>query len=303
MALTSAALASAMLLPACRYGLADADVSTSLDAATHVAPLQAHTFKHVFVIVLENEGLAQVQADGYFADLARRGVLLTHYAAVAHPSQPNYLALIAGDTFVTDDAPVDLAQRNLTDLLASGGVSWKTYQENYPGGCYTEAISDGGLYARKHNPFISFDSIRANPSRCAKIVNASALQADIQAMSLPGVAFYVPNQANDGHDTGLAFASAWLKAFLEPKLADAAFMDGTLVIVTFDESGTFSNNHNQVYTVLLGPPVVPSIDAHPYTHYDLLRSIEINFGLGSLGRRDAKANGFARSDFKAAARP
>ena len=170
------------------------------------------------------------------------------------------------------------------------------YQENYPGGCYTKAAAGGGLYARKHNPFISFNSIRNDPQRCAKIVNADELQADIDSQQLPQVAFYTPNQRNDGHDTGLAFASQWLKTFLEPKLADPSFMDNTLVVVTFDESNTLLRN--TVFTVLLGPSVIPGVDTHTYTHYDLLRSIEINFGLSTLQRHDASANGFAMTNFR-----
>ena len=78
--------------------------------------IQPHTFKHIFVIQLENEGLAQVQKDTYFADLASRGALMTDYSAVSHPSQPNYIAQIAGDTLVRDDASHDLPQTNLVDF-------------------------------------------------------------------------------------------------------------------------------------------------------------------------------------------
>ena len=54
----------------------------------------------------------------YFAELARRGEQLPRFVAEAHPSQPNYLAMVGGDTFVRGDEPHDIAATNLADLLA-----------------------------------------------------------------------------------------------------------------------------------------------------------------------------------------
>jgi Phosphoesterase family len=109
--------------------------------------------------------------------------------------------------------------------------------ENYPvdQGCYT-ANGTGGprnrLYARKHNPFMSFNNIRNNPARCALIQSSSALYQDISAKSVPQYVFYTPNQNNDMHDTNTTFGSQWLKSFLEPLRKDAYFAD-TLFLITF----------------------------------------------------------------------
>ncbi len=244
-------------------------------------------FQRIFIIELENSAYSAVLKNSYFANLASRGRLLNNYYAVAHPSQPNYIAQIAGDTFVTDDSSHNLAQSNLVDLLEGAGISWKTYQENYPGNCYSSSSAAGGLYARKHNPFISFDNIRQNATRCAKIVNASQLDSDIAANALPQYSFYVPNQENDGHNTGISYAATWLQGFLEPKLTNANFMNGTLVVVTFDEDNNSENNH--IYTVLLGSTISASTDPGPYNHYSQLRMVEDNFAVGTLGRNDASA--------------
>jgi hypothetical protein len=84
----------------------------------------------------------------------------------------------------------------------------------------------------------------------------------------------------------LAQAAGWLQGFLDPILADREVMKDTLVIVTFDESQSDENNH--IYTVFLGGMVQPGarIDAC-HDHYDVLRTIEDNFGLGTLGGEDA----------------
>ena len=36
-----------------------------------------------------------------------------------------------------------------------------------------------GSYYRKHNPLVSFNNVRNNPARCAKIVNSAQLDKDL----------------------------------------------------------------------------------------------------------------------------
>jgi acid phosphatase len=104
---------------------------------------------------------------------------MTNYYAVTHPSQPNYWSQVrtfwflldsgkvAGSYFdIRSDNPHDLPHTNLVDLM-DGKVSWKAYEENYPGNCYSSYTN--GKYYRKHNPFISFNNIRNNATRCAKV--------------------------------------------------------------------------------------------------------------------------------------
>jgi hypothetical protein len=260
------------------------------------------TPQHIFVIVLENNPLQGVLSIPYFSALAKRGVLLSNYHAITHPSEPNYIAMIAGDTFVFDDGVHDLPQTNLVDLLETAHMSWKAYLEEYPSSCFNGVVagdSQTGQYARKHNPFISFDDIRTNPQRCSRLVNADALAADIAANQLPAFSLYVPNLRNDAHDTSPAYAAKWLSSFLDPKLADPGFIRDTLVVVTFDEDNGAAGN--LIYTVLLGSMLrANSSDSRSYTHYSLLRTIEDNFSLGTLNRNDAQADPFSACDFSAA---
>lgn len=277
----------------------------SATATTTFAPARAYPFDRIFIIVFENHGADTALSNSYFKSLAARGAYLSNYHGVGHPSQPNYLALIAGETFVSDDAAHNLPQTNLVDLLERAGIAWKAYQENYPGSCFNGAAAgdaDVGFYARKHNPFISFDSVRTYPARCAKIVKADQLAADISADQLPAYSFYSPNLNNDGHDRPLSFAAQWFQSFIEPKLSDPHFMRGTLVVVTFDETDSDPGgaNGNHIYTLLLGAGVkAGSVDASRYDHYSLLRTVEDNFVLGTLKRADASATPFAACNFGA----
>lgn len=236
-------------------------------------------FDHVLVVVLENRDYSEVVNDPYLRSLAARGALLTNFHGVAHPSYPNYLAMIGGSTFgVEGDTQRDIDGRMLADLLEPAGLTWAQYAEDYPGSCYTKNTA-GKLYARKHVPFMSFRSVQTNPIRCANVLSASRFDH----AHLPSYAFYTPNMQNDGHDAETAHAITWLKGFLEPILADTVTMRSTLIEVTFDESAHYSGT-NQIYTVLLGGAIRPGVtSAQPLNHYSMLRTVEANFGLGTLG--------------------
>ena len=103
-----------------------------------------------------------------------------------------------------------------------------------------------------------------------------------------------PNMSDDGHDTGLAYGVSWAKEFLTPLLLDDYFMNRTLILLTLDESATYSEP-NKVASLLLGD--IPSslkgtTDNTFYSHYSILSTIENNFGLPNLGRYDVGANVF-----------
>jgi phospholipase C len=258
-------------------------------------------FDRVFIIMFENELESAVLMDDYMRSLQTRGVRLSNYHGVTHPSQPNYVAAVTGLPFVSDDNCQDIDASNVVDLLEAKGVTWKAYMEDLPEDDKTVCISADRLYFRKHNPFVSLNNIRNDPTRLAKIVNAKVLNDDVIAGKLPGFGWFTPNIQNDGHSppdatalhrwNGVTFLSQWLRGFLEPLLANPQFMQGTLVVVTFDESLPHDDNH--VFTALLGSMVKPgTVESDRYDHYSLLRTIEENFELGTLRRNDLTASWF-----------
>jgi phospholipase C len=249
-------------------------------------PVAPQTFERIFVVVMENQNAGSVLADKYYRDLAGRGAYFSNSYAVASPSYPNYLGLVAGDTFnVSNSTQRTIEEASLADLLEAKELTWKNYVEDYPGNCYLGGAF--GRNARKHVPFLSFATVQKNPEACANVVNAAELSNDVASGKLPNVALYSPNLAHDGHDTGVEGGSAWLQSFLEPLLDDAAFTEDTLVVVTFDEPKEPGKN---IYTVFLGPMVRPGIASEqPFNHYTLLRTIEDNFQTGTLGKHDDEA--------------
>jgi hypothetical protein len=263
------------------------------------------SFDRVFIMNFENQPEWLVSGNAAFAHWAAKGVMLSNYYAATHPSQPNYwsqsappfampdvsphtlpsIATVAGDYFgINSDDNFNLNHTTLADLLEAKGLTWRSYQEDYPGGC--NPAKTIGKYWRKHNPFISFDSIRTNPTRCSYIVNSAQFDADLKSNKLPTLSYYTPNIDNDGHDTGLAFAGKYLDSWLTPRFS--LFPNNTLIVLTWDEDNYLSFNH--IYTALLGSMVTTNTtDNSKYDHFSLLRTIEDNFQLGNLGRRDAKA--------------
>jgi len=257
----------------------------------------AAAFKRILIVVLENTDYDDAIKQPFLGSLIDRGALLTNYYAQTHPSQPNYIALVAGSTFKTDDrfngdAKVTLDARHVGDLLNAKSLSWKLYAEGYPGGpgkCFLR--DDSGNYARKHVPFLSFKDVQTDRSQCEKIVAAPQFDKDVSTGGLPAFALYVPDLQNDGHDTGVRFADDRLKAKFANLLTNPDFMKDTLFVVTFDEgAGRGAHKRSHIATILLGDAVQPGAkSATPYTHYSLLRLVEDTFALGTLGREDAKA--------------
>jgi hypothetical protein len=83
---------------------------------------------------------------------------------------------------------------------------------------------------------------------------------------------------------------------LEPLLNDKHFMKNTLVLVTFDESHTYTLQ-NRVFSIILGDAVpkklVGTTDSQFYNHYSELATVEANWDLHTLGRWDVGANIFS----------
>ena len=256
-------------------------------------------FKQFGFLMLENTDFATAEANPTFQQIQnyKTNRLLSNYFGVAHPSLPNYVASIAGSTLgITDDASPAVhgfTNPTILDLLEKGGVTWKMYAEDYPGGCNTEATNGvPHSYAAKHVPAIYSKTITSNPARCANIVPATEFEKDFQAGTLPQWWYYVPNLNNDGHDTTTAYVATYLKNQWLPRFQNPTFTKGLAMVMTYDESETYSAP-NHVYAALIGDAVRGKAgnhtDATKYDHYSLIKTVEDNWSLGSLGTGDKTA--------------
>jgi acid phosphatase len=170
----------------------------------------ANHFNKVLVIVFENTDYKKAIMQPYFSQLMKEGAIFSNFKAVTHPSQGNYVAMIAGSTFgIKDDKNIDLNERHIGDLLEESKRDWKVYAEGFPGNCFTDRTS--GNYSRKHVPFLSFTNVTKNPARCSKIVEAKEFFSDFEASKLKDFSMFIPNLKDDGHDTGVSYGDVWLK--------------------------------------------------------------------------------------------
>src|SRR5437016_9256689 len=123
---------------------------------------------HAVVIVFENHERSEILGSGAapeFKQLAATYAQATADYAVAHPSLPNYLALVSGSThgIASDCTDCHVNARNLADELDAAHKTWKTYAEGLPSPAFAGAFA--GRYAKKHDPFLYFDDVAGSPSR------------------------------------------------------------------------------------------------------------------------------------------
>ena len=252
-------------------------------------------FKHIVIIMFENREFGSVigrSAMPNYNRLAREYTLLTQYYAITHPSLPNYIALMGGDTFGIDSNCRDCfrAETSLPDLLESSGRTWKTYQEDMPSRCF---LGDTDKYVQKHNPFVYFDAIRLDTVRCERsVVPLTVLQTDIESHSLPNFTFIMPNLCNSGHDCLLREVDTWLSNVLDELVpALDATGDSYAIFMLFEEGegshsccGLPEKAGGRVPVVIYSPQVKNGFeDITPYTHYSLLKTIANAWGLPYLG--------------------
>jgi hypothetical protein len=242
--------------------------------------------KRIVVVVFENKRYEEVidqPSAPTFNALARRYALLTRYFAVAHPSLPNYLALVSGSTQIEGPCGECVFDaRNLADTIEASGRTWKTYADGLPGRGFTGDASGG--YVRRHNPLLHFASVRSRPDRLRRIVPFDQLALDLARGRLPDLSIVVPDLCNSMHDCSVAHGDAWLGRLLKPLLASRQVAGGG-VFVTFDEGAGTQMGGGRVAMVVAGPGVRPgSRSQRTYTHYSLLRTIEDAWRLPYLGR-------------------
>src|SRR5437899_6460512 len=222
-------------------------------SATH--SIAGSRIRHVMIIVMENEGYDQVVGSSsapYENLLISRYATAANYNAVSHPSLPNYIAMVAGDTLgVTSDcqpSQCSFPDVTITNLLDSHGLSWREYAESMPVNC-SQSINQDGLYFPKHNPFVYFSSVTNNTGSgltsqyCnSHVVPFTRFWDDLQSPSLPNFAFITPNMCDDGHDCNLSTGDGWLSTVI-PRIINSSSFSSTALFVVYDAgSGSGANS-------------------------------------------------------------
>ncbi len=240
-------------------------------------PSSVPTPSHVIVVMEENHGYSQIIGSPeapYINSLASQGALFTNSSAIAHPSQPNYLAIFSGSTQgITDDScPHTFSVQDLESELLSKSDTFKGYSEGLP--AVGSEICVSGLYARKHVPWTDFSKGASTDSQ-----PFTSFPTDFS--KLPTVAWVIPNLDDDMHNGTIQQGDSWLQTNLLPYVTWAQ-SNNSLLIVTFDEDQGTTANH--IATIFVGSMVKPGSYGEKINHYNVLRTIEDMYGLSHLGK-------------------
>jgi acid phosphatase len=247
-------------------------------------PKAVPRFSHAIVVVFENHSARRIlgQAASPFRRLAHRYALLARYDAVAHPSLPNYLALVSGWTYgVRDDCTLcTFAGPSLASTLAARGLSWRMYVEHLPLYLKQGPGITGPEKARL--PFLYFPGEHARRATTP----LSAFFDDLRERQLPLFSLVIPDLCHDMHSCSIAKGDAWMQRFLRAVLRPGA-LRRTALFVVFDEGRWIDTRGGggRVAAIVAGPLVRPhSVSTAPLDHYSLLRTLEDSWGLRALGR-------------------
>jgi phosphoesterase family protein len=290
-----------------------------LGAAWMAVPARAQqdgipALDHVFVIVLENHGYADVIGNSnapVINTLAETYNSALDYNGVRHPSLPNYLAMVSGDDFgvSNDEAPVvgvppgpwSFNAVTIGSQLEAVGKDWRTYQEDipatgslaakWPGDAHT-----GSIYVVKHNPFPYFQIHQAQ-DEFNKMVPITELFSDLAGDEAPALSYIVPNMCNNMH--GQDFPLSPCSGYDDAALISRGDHETGLLVKAITGSSTWEEGRCALFIVFdeaedkLSTPLVALAitnygvkgvqDSTHYTHYSLLKTIEAGFGLSYLG--------------------
>ncbi len=256
--------------------------------------------KHIFTVLFENHDYAEVIGSSdapYFNSLANQYALATNYNdSGVHPSLPNYLVMISGapqypgiiDVNPTT-FPFPVKQPHLGTQMQAKSIKWRSYQESAGGNCKK---SSSGEYAPKHDPFLYFDDIQngANDLCATTNVEYTALAADMAAGTYT-YSFVTPNLTNDGHDpsndpsTGTKNSDAWAATEIPKIMASAAYKDGGVIFITWDEAEGRSGHSASQIPMIVVSDLLKSKGlkvATKYSHKSYLATIEDILGLPRL---------------------
>jgi phosphatidylinositol-3-phosphatase len=185
---------------------------------------------------------------------------------------------------------------------------------------------DSCVYGRKHVPWISFANV---PNGTTMDTSSNLRFADFPSdfATLPTVAFVIPNLNHDMHNgepaESIPTGDAWLQQNLDPYYQWAK-THNSLLIVTFDENDDKDsylgltnpqvspspiyppvdkyNQHlldlqNRTVTIFAGAHIKPALKPDAYaegkgiTHVNILRTIEVMYGLPKSGAQQPNAAG------------
>ena len=252
---------------------------------------------HIVIVIEENHSFKQIvnnPSAPYINSLIKEGLLFTDAHGVAHPSQPNYIALFSGSTqgVINDNCTkkeTPYTTPNLGHSLIAHGFTFAGYSETMPEDGFTGCNKGKSkfpygspLYARKHNGWVDWQGNA--PNGIPPSTNLKFIDFPTDFSKLPTVAFVVPNEDNEMHNGSdsltIKRGDNWLKNNMSAYIQWAK-KHNSLFILTYDEDNFMQANH--IPTLFVGPMVKSGRSNIHIDRYNVLRTIEKMYGLPPAG--------------------
>jgi phospholipase C len=186
--------------------------------------------------------------------------------------------------------------KTMADLFEAGNTSWKYYVWYMFGPKYDFS---GDVW----NAFDAIEKVRYVPKKWSHIsLPTTNIFTDLKNGTLPQVSWVIPTLCDSDHPgSGANRGPRWVTEVVNA-IGTSQYWKDTAIIILWDDWGGWYDNsppaqidyHSlgfRVPMIVISPYAKPHYISH--TQYDIgsiLKFIEQNFGLGSLGTSDASAN-------------
>ena len=203
------------------------------------------------------------------------------------------------------------------DRLQAAHVSWKFYVQGYnPAQTYKSASPDNSETQTARVPLVDFHRFVKDPWLASHIVGMDQYYKDLQAGTLPAVAYVASSSGDDERSAQSVSAGQDLVATMTSQLMESKDWDDSAFMWSYDGSGGWYDGARpptvdgktlgyRVPALLISPYVRKGLVSHTVLDYtSALKFIEQNWTLAPLTSRDAHANSLLSAfDFAQGPRP
>jgi phospholipase C len=251
----------------------------------------------------------------YWAYAQKYGLSDNFYSSVATSSTPNHLALLAGQTGGNNETIDSKACFSAGNVLlyarsVAGANSW-----SYP--CYAVSslpaqLSAAGVTWRYYSAAQVWDTpsyIRALAGSSSDIHNPYQFITDVQNGAMPSVAWVTPSGGESDHPPAPLEPAENFVAKMVNAVMQSKYWASTAIFVTWDDWGGFYDHvappvldgvglGPRVPLIVISPYARPGYISHQQGEFaSLMKFVEKDFGIASLGQRDAVSGTSDLMDF------
>ena len=215
--------------------------------------------------------------------------------------------------YLLDKGPYPcLSYKTMRDLLDAKKVSWKFYAPAIQK--WSQCGGQGGDTAGIWSAFDAISAVRFSKEWGTKVPGSNLkFFSDIKAGTLPAVAWITPDALNSDHPqeekshgqcskggADLDYGPSWVAQIVNA-VGGSKYWKSTAIVILWDDWGGFYDHVPppfkddqgglgfRIPMLIVSPYVQPHVEHTQYEDASILRFIEDNWSLGSLGTTDQRA--------------